>query len=216
MCRNITVLRGLEPPATTEETEAAARQYVRKVGGIQKPSPATEAPSSGPCVASPRRRPSSSPSSPRGASPRRPSRRCAGSRARAAPTRPEVTGARGAAPRSSGRARGGVRICDDAGSRVGHRRARRARARRAGHRRCDDAAALARGAHRDRQRGRRVYYGFWSGFGADLGEVTLVTTVGLGVYTGVRRANCHVKGCWRIGHHPLEGTPYHLCATPPP
>ena len=56
------------------------------------------------------------------------------------------------------------------------------------------------------------YYGFWSGFGSDLGEVTLITTVGLGVYTGVRRANCHTKGCWRIGHHPLEGTPYHLCA----
>jgi hypothetical protein len=43
MCRNITMLRGLEPPATDEETVAAARQYVRKVGGIQKPSPATEA-----------------------------------------------------------------------------------------------------------------------------------------------------------------------------
>lgn len=56
------------------------------------------------------------------------------------------------------------------------------------------------------------YYGFWSGFGADLGEVTLVTTVAVGVYTGVRKTNCHVKGCWRIGHHPLEGTPYHLCA----
>jgi hypothetical protein len=56
------------------------------------------------------------------------------------------------------------------------------------------------------------YYGFWSGFGSDLGEVTLITTVGLGVYTGVRKANCHTKGCWRIGHHPLEGTPYHLCA----
>lgn len=34
MCRNITVLRGLEPVATPEEIEAAARQYVRKVGGI--------------------------------------------------------------------------------------------------------------------------------------------------------------------------------------
>jgi hypothetical protein len=34
MCRNITTLRGLEPPATTEEIEAAARQYVRKVSGI--------------------------------------------------------------------------------------------------------------------------------------------------------------------------------------
>lgn len=37
MCRNITELRGLEPPATTEEIEAAARQYVRKVSGLQKP-----------------------------------------------------------------------------------------------------------------------------------------------------------------------------------
>lgn len=35
MCRNITALRGLDPPATPEEVEAAARQYVRKVSGIQ-------------------------------------------------------------------------------------------------------------------------------------------------------------------------------------
>jgi hypothetical protein len=37
MCRNITVLRGLQPPATAEEIEAAARQYVRKVSGTTKP-----------------------------------------------------------------------------------------------------------------------------------------------------------------------------------
>ena len=37
MCRNITELRGLEPPATAEEIEAAARQYIRKVSGLQKP-----------------------------------------------------------------------------------------------------------------------------------------------------------------------------------
>jgi len=37
MCRNITELRGLEPPATREEIEAAARQYVRKVTGITRP-----------------------------------------------------------------------------------------------------------------------------------------------------------------------------------
>jgi hypothetical protein len=43
MCRNITILRGLEPPATPVEVEAAALQYVRKVGGIQSVSPATEA-----------------------------------------------------------------------------------------------------------------------------------------------------------------------------
>ena len=42
MCRNITTLRGLEPEATPEEIEAAARQYVRKVSGVQKPSPRTD------------------------------------------------------------------------------------------------------------------------------------------------------------------------------
>jgi hypothetical protein len=36
MCRNITELRGLEPPATPEEIHAAARQYVRKVSGLSK------------------------------------------------------------------------------------------------------------------------------------------------------------------------------------
>ena len=41
MCRNITTLRGLEPPATVEEIEAAARQFVRKISGIQQPSAAT-------------------------------------------------------------------------------------------------------------------------------------------------------------------------------
>jgi hypothetical protein len=40
MCRNITELRGLEPAATDEEIEAAARQYIRKVSGITRPSTA--------------------------------------------------------------------------------------------------------------------------------------------------------------------------------
>lgn len=43
VCRNITTLRGLEPVATHEEIEAAARQYVRKVSGVQKTSDATAA-----------------------------------------------------------------------------------------------------------------------------------------------------------------------------
>ena len=43
MCRNITVLRGLEPSATSDAIEAAARQYVRKVSGVQQTSTATEA-----------------------------------------------------------------------------------------------------------------------------------------------------------------------------
>lgn len=35
MCRNITTLRGLTPPATDEEIRAAAEQFVRKVTGVQ-------------------------------------------------------------------------------------------------------------------------------------------------------------------------------------
>lgn len=55
------------------------------------------------------------------------------------------------------------------------------------------------------------YYNFWSGFGSDLGEATLITAVGAGLYTGLRKVNCHTKGCWRIGKHQLAGTPYVLC-----
>ena len=43
MCRNITELRGLQPPATDDEVEAAARQFIRKVSGLQKPPVGTEA-----------------------------------------------------------------------------------------------------------------------------------------------------------------------------
>ena len=42
MCRNITTLRGLDPPPTDVEVEAAARQYVRKVSGVQSTSAHTE------------------------------------------------------------------------------------------------------------------------------------------------------------------------------
>jgi hypothetical protein len=43
MCRNIRVLHNFEPPATPEEIEAAAEQYVRKISGASKPSKANEA-----------------------------------------------------------------------------------------------------------------------------------------------------------------------------
>lgn len=43
MCRNITPLRGLAPPATSEEVEAAALQYVRKVGSLSSVSAANQA-----------------------------------------------------------------------------------------------------------------------------------------------------------------------------
>lgn len=38
MCRNIRPLNNFEPPATSEEVQAAALQYVRKVAGTTKPS----------------------------------------------------------------------------------------------------------------------------------------------------------------------------------
>ena len=43
MCRNITMLRGLDPAATPAEIEAAARQYVRKVSGARVPPAQGEA-----------------------------------------------------------------------------------------------------------------------------------------------------------------------------
>jgi hypothetical protein len=43
MCRNIKTLHNFEPPATEDEIEAAALQFVRKVSGSNKPSKANEA-----------------------------------------------------------------------------------------------------------------------------------------------------------------------------
>ena len=48
------------------------------------------------------------------------------------------------------------------------------------------------------------YYGFWSGFGSDLGEVTLIGAV-LGTYY---KHNCHHPRCWRVGRHVVDGTPW--------
>lgn len=40
MCRNIRTLHNFEPPATHDEVDAAALQYVRKISGAAKPSQA--------------------------------------------------------------------------------------------------------------------------------------------------------------------------------
>ena len=42
MCRSIKTLRSLEPPATDNDVEAAALQFVRKISGYRKPSQANE------------------------------------------------------------------------------------------------------------------------------------------------------------------------------
>jgi hypothetical protein len=38
MCRNIRPLANFEPPVTSEEIQAAALQYVRKISGATRPS----------------------------------------------------------------------------------------------------------------------------------------------------------------------------------
>lgn len=59
------------------------------------------------------------------------------------------------------------------------------------------------------------YYGFWSGFGSDLGEATLIVTVFGTAAAAYRHHNCHVKGCPWLGRpvHDQDGnpTPYICC-----
>ena len=42
MCRNIKTLFNFDPPATTDEDNASALQFVRKLSGMNKPSKANE------------------------------------------------------------------------------------------------------------------------------------------------------------------------------
>jgi hypothetical protein len=54
------------------------------------------------------------------------------------------------------------------------------------------------------------YYGFWSGFGSDLGEAAII----VGGVQLLRRANCHTRRCYRIGHKvtdPASGHEYRQC-----
>lgn len=50
-------------------------------------------------------------------------------------------------------------------------------------------------------------YAFWSGVGSDIGELAIVGAL----WSLVRQKNCHTHGCWRIGKHPVEGTPFTVC-----
>ena len=51
------------------------------------------------------------------------------------------------------------------------------------------------------------WYGFWSGFGSDIGELAIIG----GLITIARHHNCHQPGCWRLGRHHIEGTEYVVC-----
>lgn len=49
--------------------------------------------------------------------------------------------------------------------------------------------------------GNSSHYLFWSGAGSDLGELSIVAAVFSLVYALLRKHNCEVTGCWRIGRH---------------
>lgn len=55
------------------------------------------------------------------------------------------------------------------------------------------------------------YYGFWSGFGSDLGEASLIAVVITGAATAYHKAECHDPTCHRIGMHPTHDGMFHLC-----
>lgn len=65
--------------------------------------------------------------------------------------------------------------------------------------------------------GTGVYYGFWSGFGSDLGEYVIVSSVFSGIWMHYQHINCHNRegwlpwGCWRLGKYSAAGGQYKLC-----
>lgn len=61
--------------------------------------------------------------------------------------------------------------------------------------------------------GTGAYYGFWSGFGSDIGEYAII--VGLFGHLALfwRQHTCHATWwCWRHPHHQVGDSPYYVCA----
>jgi hypothetical protein len=48
------------------------------------------------------------------------------------------------------------------------------------------------------------WYGFWSGIGGDASIMAVPAVI-------LRRHNCHVHGCPRLGRHPVAGTEFVVC-----
>ncbi len=47
-------------------------------------------------------------------------------------------------------------------------------------------------------------YQFWSGIGSG-------SPILLGAWVYLRKHNCHVRWCFRVGRHPVDGTTYVVC-----
>ncbi len=58
--------------------------------------------------------------------------------------------------------------------------------------------------------GNSAWYLFPSGWGSII--IPPILTAAPIVVVLLRKHNCHVHGCWRIGRHPVEGTPYTVCS----
>lgn len=58
-----------------------------------------------------------------------------------------------------------------------------------------------------------MWYGFWSGFGSVI--VPPILTSAPIVFVLLRKHNCHVKRCWRLGRHsmthPVTGAALIVC-----
>ena len=53
-----------------------------------------------------------------------------------------------------------------------------------------------------------AFYNFFSGiFGVLVFGGGMLTTA----YVTARKHNCHQPGCWRVGHLPVDGTPFVVC-----
>lgn len=51
------------------------------------------------------------------------------------------------------------------------------------------------------------WYLFWSGVGSDITEFAVLG----GLFGLLRKHNCHVRHCWRLGRVPVDGTPFTVC-----
>lgn len=52
--------------------------------------------------------------------------------------------------------------------------------------------------------GAGAYYGFWSGIGSDIGEISIFAAMTTGIAMLWHKHNCEAKGCWRLIRHTTE------------
>ncbi len=63
--------------------------------------------------------------------------------------------------------------------------------------------------HAGLSNGNSPWYLWPSGWGSII--IPPLLTAAPIVWVLLRRHNCHVHGCWRVGRHPVEGTPFVVC-----